>query len=305
MKTFLCILTFLTIGLSEDLGYYEKLTDEKIVTIPFSYHNGKPLLDLEIDGKPAKLMIDNGRLWDEVWFFGSDLVDDLNFQSIEDSEISGAGEGDPTASFTSRNISMKFKEVEFFEQPTIVSPKEAGFASMFPGVDGQLCNTFFKNFVVEFDFEKNLIFLHDINDFTQPKNSSVFDMSIKDDGSYSIPASIKIDENNNFTGAVDIDFGGIYDLKIALNNDMSIPKPENFEITYSAGAQGSTKEFKSKVLMFELGDAKFNDLEVVYGDGKFSRINENSLGVIGLPLFQRFKTIFDFSRMKLYLEKRK
>jgi len=34
----------------------------------------RPLMDLEINGTSATLMIDNGVLWDQVWLFGSPLV---------------------------------------------------------------------------------------------------------------------------------------------------------------------------------------------------------------------------------------
>jgi hypothetical protein len=41
------------------------------VRTPFRMHHGKPLLDLEINDKPATMMIDNGILWNQVWLFGS------------------------------------------------------------------------------------------------------------------------------------------------------------------------------------------------------------------------------------------
>jgi len=118
------------------------------IKIPFKMHHGKPLMELEINDQPATLMIDNGVLWDEVWLFGSPLVGALQLKSIAESTIEGAGESDPTQAYTSQNLTLKFSPIIFYEQPVLVSPPAAGFAKMFPGVDGQLCNTFFKHFIV-------------------------------------------------------------------------------------------------------------------------------------------------------------
>ncbi len=60
-------------------GSFEILTDTKgPIIIPFRMHNGKPLMHLEINNAKATMMIDNGILWDEIWLFGSPLVEELN-----------------------------------------------------------------------------------------------------------------------------------------------------------------------------------------------------------------------------------
>ncbi|MBN1997020.1 hypothetical protein JW935_05670, partial [candidate division KSB1 bacterium] len=48
-------------------GYYKILSkSDKPIKIPFKMHRGKPLMELEINGQKATLMIDNGILWDQV-----------------------------------------------------------------------------------------------------------------------------------------------------------------------------------------------------------------------------------------------
>jgi len=122
-------------------GSYKILkNDDGSIKIPFIMHNGKPLMELEINGKKAFLMIDNGVLWDQVWLFGSPLVEELQLKPVGERIVGGAGEGDPTRAYTSDNLTLKFKDIIFFEQPALVSPPAAGFSRMFPGTDGQLCN---------------------------------------------------------------------------------------------------------------------------------------------------------------------
>ncbi len=46
-------------------GNYEILNNANYpIVIPFVMHNGKPVMNLEINGIASKLMIDNGILWD-------------------------------------------------------------------------------------------------------------------------------------------------------------------------------------------------------------------------------------------------
>ena len=284
-------------------GTFEILNNnQSLIRIPFIMHNGKPLLDVEINGKKGTLMIDNGVLWDEIWLFGSQLVEDLQLKPIEESEIGGSGDGDPTAAYTSSNLTLKFKDIVFYEQLSFVSPPEAGFAKMFPGTDGQLCNTFCKHFIVEFDFIKKEVILHKPENYSFEGNKgNIIKMSENKNGTYAVPFSLTTIDGKTYTDDINIDFGGIYALKIALNSKYHIKPPENAEKTKSYGAQGKSSEFKGKIKSFAFGKFQFDNPTVIFGDKKTSRIHPNNLGVIGLPLFMNFNITFDYFNNQLYI----
>lgn len=283
-------------------GSYKILHNTNMpLRIPFKMHNDKPLMKLTINGIKATLMIDNGILWDQVWLFGSPLVEQLQLKPVEESELGGAGEGDPTQAFTSDNLTLQFEDIVFYEQPVLVSPPAAGFSKMFPGVDGQLCNTFFKHFIVEFDFEQNFIILHDPKHFKFESSGSIIDMRANESGTYSIPFTFTLLDGKVYTDSVDIDFGGVYPLKIALNNKHNIQLPADATPVFSYGAQGKATEFSGKIKCMTVGNYTFDYPITVFGDERTSRIHPDNLGVIGLPLFMKFNTIFDYFNTKLYL----
>ena len=150
----------------EGLGSYEISSDNQaMVKIPFEMHRGKPLMELEINGQKATLMIDNGVLWDEVWLFGSPLVKALDLLPEKTHSLAESSSDNPSSMYSSENLTLSFKDIAFTEQPVLISPFEAGYADMFPFADGQICNTFFKNFIVEFDFIQNEIILHKPDDY--------------------------------------------------------------------------------------------------------------------------------------------
>ncbi|MEI7501177.1 MAG: hypothetical protein WCK84_12110 [Bacteroidota bacterium] len=283
-------------------GTYKILKkDSGLIRIPFKMHNGKPLMDLEINGKKATLMIDNGILWDQVWLLGSPLVDELGLKPIEESTIGGTGEGDPTQAYTAKNLTLKFQDIEFYEQPVLVSPTSAGFAKAFPGADGQLCNTFFKHFIVEFDFIKMEILLHDPKSYKYNETGSILDMKLNETGTYSIPFDFVMPDGKEYKDRIDIDLGGIYPLKIALNNKHNIPLPSDVKTTFSYGIQGKTAEYRGVIQSMTIGKYRFENPTAIFGDEKTSRVHPNNLGVIGLPLFMKFNTIFDYFNNKLFL----
>lgn len=53
------------------------------------------------------------------------------------------------------------------------------------------------------------------------------------------------------------------------------------------------------------GKYTFENPTVYYGDEEVSRIHPDNLGVIGLPLFMKFKIIFDYINGKMYVEPNK
>lgn len=290
------------ISTSKGPGKYEILIDKSdTIKIPFTMHNGKPLMQVEINGKKATLMIDNGVLWDQIWLFGSPLVKELNLKPIEQSFIEGAGEENPTAAYTSDNITIKFDDIIFYEQPVLVSPPAAGFARMFPGTDGQLCNTFFKHFIVEFDFIKSQILLHIPDKFHYEGNGCELDMHQNQSGTHSIPFSFEMLNGLKYRDSVDIDFGGIYPFKVALKNKHKIQLPENVTETYSYGALGKSIEYQGEIKSMSIGKYSFKNPIVVFGDAKTSRIHPDNLGVIGLPIFMKFNIIFDYINNKIYI----
>lgn len=283
-------------------GYYLISDDRSFpVVIPFTLHNGKPLMDVEINGIASKLMIDNGVLWDQVWLLGSPLVKQLGLKPIESSIIGGAGEGEPTEAFDAGYLTLKFSDITFFEQPVLVSPPSAGFAKAFPGADGQLCNTFFKHFIVEFDFIKHEIRLHNPEDYEYTRDGSVINMHRNENGTYSIPFSFTLPDGTSYSHLTDIDLGGIYPLKIALNNTFNIQPPDGAQPAFSYGVQGKSEEFSSVILSMKVGKYEFSNPPAIFGDGNTSLIYPGHLGVVGLPLFSKFDIVFDYFSNKIYI----
>lgn len=226
-----------------------KRGDESI-SIPFKMKNNKPVFDLMVNNIKATLMIDNGLLWDPVWLFGTSLVNELQLTSVQADSTINLSENDPTFSEAATNLTVQFEDIVFFEQPVIISPPEAGFVRMFPGVDGQLSNTLFKHFIVEFDFINQKVILHNPKDYKYKGNGNVLDMTLTETGTHAVPFSLVMPDGKVYNDKVDIDFGGIHQLKIALNETNQIELPDNVEEAKGIRFKGVSPEYKGKLLDF-------------------------------------------------------
>lgn len=279
-------------------GYYKVLINENdTIKIPFLMHKKKPLMELEINGKKATLMIDNGVLWDQVWLFGSPLVKKLGLKPITNPD-NGSSSISSTSLYSSNNLKLAFKDIIFFEQPVLISPTAAGYYRMFPYADGQLCNTFFKQFIVEFNFIQNVIILHNPKKFKYTGKGCILDMQLNEIGSYSIPFMITMKDGKVYKDRADIDLGGIYSFKVSLNTAHDIKPPLDAK---SRPCFAGT-EYSAKIESMTIGDYTFRLPNVVFGDEKTFRVYPKNLGMIGLPLFMKFNIIFDYFNNKIYLE---
>lgn len=88
-------------------------------------------MDPEINGQKAAFMIDDGRLWDQVWLFGTPLVDRLGLNPAGKDVMLGMGKGNPTEAYAAQNVTSVFGDIEF-QQQSVLAPDAADFGGTAP-----------------------------------------------------------------------------------------------------------------------------------------------------------------------------
>jgi len=283
-------------------GSYKILSDLNTVTIPFEFYDMNLMVDAEVNGIKIKMLVDNGVLWDELWFYGNDQVDSLNFQLQEETLITGTGEGDGVKSYSTSGITIAFKGIEFYEQEAMVSSKEQGFADYFPGIAGQVCGAFFKHFIVEFDFANKNMILHKPNEFIVPQADwSEFIMTKDTVDSYSIPIEAQLNEDYSYNLNYFIDLGGIYPLSIPVTKEevkTILKNPERIILGY--GASGPIYGYEDTADVVNLGGNTFYNIPVILVEDSTGGDHTNK--TIGLPLLMKQRIIFDYFHNKIYVK---
>lgn len=268
--------------------------------IPFDFYGMNLMVEASVDGTPVKMLIDNGVLWDELWFYGSALTDSLGVEYEEATHIDGAGEGEGVDSYTASNMSISFGNVSFVNQPAVITPEEQGIAALFPGVDGQVSGAFFKHFVVELDFDRRVVVLHEPAGYRYDGGGVAVAMTRDPSDSYSIPVTIGLPGGRGIDTNLFIDLGGIYAMSLVIDEDAGIERPDSEKVLLGYGASGEINGYKGRVESLTIGGYTLPDAPAVFMEAPEGADHTNS--TIGLPALRRFNVVFDYFRGLLYLE---
>jgi len=282
----------------QGVGSYQIKGSADKVEIPFEFNGMNLMVKAKMNGINIKLQIDNGIMWDELWFYGNDQTDSLGFIYDNDVNITGAGEGEGIDSKTASCPDIEFDGMVFKNQPAIVSPPEQGFYKMFPGIAGQLCGMFFRNFITEFDFDRQMVVLHPGDKFDPSRFDCTLKMETDSSGSYSIP--IEIGFNNKTTNTrLYIDLGGVYPVSLVLNETFRMNEGDEKKLL-GYGASGPIYGFESRIDFIKVGMFEIQDVEAVFTEDETGGGHTNL--TVGLPLLMNFNLAFDYFNNILYLK---
>lgn len=292
--------------LGEAPGTYEIADDTAAVRIPFEFYGMNLLINAKMNGRKVKFLIDNGRLWDAVWFYDGE-AESLDLHYAKDAEtgaISGAGEEGGSDIIDGNDIDIDFGVIRFLDQPTLISPHEAGWGAFFPGVAGQVSSMLFKHFIVTFDFDENVMVLTRPEEFDPSGKGTAVPMRLEDNGAFSIPVTLRTAGSEDRNLMLDIDLGGIYALSLIENPAIGIRRPENADKELLGyGASGRITGYKGEIDTVAIGGHALGNVVAVFVETDANASDDIiRAGTVGLPLMKRFNITFDYFNMVLYLK---
>lgn len=285
--------------------YTIKNTSNKI-EIPLELYAGnKPMIKGRVQGKEAKFLIDNGKLFDEIWFYNGE-VDSIGlfYASREADSLIGIGENSASLIFEGNPVEVDFGPIRFTDQPTLISPESAGYASFFPGINGQVSSLLFKHFIVGFDFEKGIITLIPPEDFERSENQQGIKMVKRDNGSYCIPFELETKGGSVHEVLLDIDIGTVFPLYLISGSGNAIPISAQSEKQFLGyGASGELYGYQDTLAALRFGEFVLEQYPVMIVQAEANA--DTSIvesGTFGIELMKQFKVTFDYFNGMLYFE---
>jgi hypothetical protein len=269
------------------------------VAIPFEFYGMNLLIEGSIDGTPVRMLIDNGVMWDELWFYGSALTDSLGIEREEPSYVDGAGEGSGLESYSASGVSIRFGDAWFTDQPAIITPEEQGIAALFPGVDGQVSGAFFKRFIVEVDFDAQVVILHEPAGYRYGGGGTAIPMTRDPSESYSIPVTIGLGGRRSLETSLFIDLGGVYAVSLVVDDAAGIHRPHSERTLLGYGASGEINGYRGRLESLTLDGYTLTDVTAVFTESPGGADFTNA--TIGLPALRRFNLVLDYFGGQLYL----
>lgn len=308
MKFRFLIITFHIFFSILDCGaqFYWNSNREEKITIPFELTHNLIITDVVVNDVELKMILDTGSERNLLFSFPEN--DTIEFYNTKKVRLRGLGHGEYLYAYLSNKNTLKVKsliseDVEFL----LVTDQEISLVNKLGvPVNGIIGADFFKDFLVEVNYQKKKIILYKNTDKILLKKARKFDnkkVEIKDNRPFlSLNGEIN-DKKVELKLLVDTGLGdGLW----LFENDSIHCNEKYFLDVLGRGLGGEIKGKRSRVKSLYLNDLKFEEALVSYPDS-ISKTNlaltEGRNGSLGGGITKRFNWLFDYKNETFYFKK--
>jgi len=266
------------------------------VVIPFELFGKNIRMSARVNGQECNVLLDNGSLWDDLLFFGSPNVDSLQLNIVGTTNL-----GNSTAE-TAAGITLEFDGLTFTDQQAVILPYVAGLPNPWEGADLQVSSAFFKNFVVEINFDHKIIRLTKPEAYDYRGNGEIIEMT--PDVFDSRTSRITLETHDGRVIELDLllDLGGLFELYLPVGDSKGITLPPDAELkSLGTGGFGASEGYIGTVKEVRIGKYRLTDVEAAFVDVEAGEVVYGN-SMIGFPMFRRFNVTFDYFNERIILE---
>ena len=274
-------------------------------TIPFELNNRHIMLKAKVNGKPLTFAFDTG---DQVAIVDLDLARRMNLALSGEVRVGGAGAGISTGAMV-QGASFTIDGLEGFSQPVrmalplgkVLSPR-AG--RDFEGIIGQ---EFIQQFVVEIDYQAQVLTLHDKEKFVYngPGESvpirlvhghPILEAEVTPAGSSApLKGKFVLDTGAGLTLA-------LYSPFVSQNNLLG-PDAKTIRSLGGAGAGGETTGRIGRITELKIGNYTIKSPVTLFSQDKAGAFASDQLaGNIGARVANKFRLFLDYDRKRIIFE---
>lgn len=298
-----------TTAFSQDGFHFDK-PGRKKVTIPFALINNLAIVTLKVNGTEMNFLLDTGV--DETILFSLDDQNKLSLNNIEKIKLRGLGANDAVEGLKSSHNKMAFPGyTDDDHEIYIVLDQNFNFsASIGIPVNGILGYDFFKNNLVELNYDRRKIVVHNRENVgIQKKLTKQFkaaDIVVEGHKPY-ITADVSIHGDNFFPAKLLMDSGNTDAVWLFPSKSDKITLPERrFDDFLGRGLSGDVMGCRGRIEKFTFNGNEFSNSIGAFPDA--SSINNITLatarvGSVGAEIMRRFTIIFDYRDQKIHLRR--
>ena len=279
--------------------------EPKPTAIPFELSSNKPFVQVRVnDSDPLWFIFDTGAGGYCITRKRADLMG-LELEG-EKQVHTGAGEGALVSIATTKGITFSIDGVKAVDQtvPVVSLNHVAGYEGR--AVDGLVGHSFIRRFVVEIDYAKRTIHLHDPNTYVYSGPGRA--IPIKFLGHLvAVRASITVPGRDPIAGDFVVDTGSrgalVLNRPFVEQNKLVEAMPKTLAGTIGGGAGGECKGLVARLESMQLGPFLIKEPVVTLSQDRTGVLASPSFaGIIGGPILRRCRVFFDYQHKQLILE---
>ena len=310
----LTILLFITsgTGLSQSHDFNKNVLGnaDKII-IPYSYHHGFIVVDVVFQRLfPLKFIVDTGA--EHTIILKKEYVDALNLKSSKRIRLFGSDLSRELYALFYRNTFLQMVNTNMVRHDVIVLEEDVLKLEEFVGtsVDGILGAEFFKGMLLQIDYKKQQMVLHNPSLFNYEKLEGYTAVPMEVFASKPYISSVtEIEEGKPIITRLLVDTGAALTVMFHNNTDSLMTIPALIvKGNLGKGLGGEIEGFTGKVHQLDIQGLRFNNMLSNFQDLDEALLDEGKVrrnGIIGNLLLERFTVYFDFAKSKLYLKPHK
>ncbi|MBW1296824.1 aspartyl protease family protein [Aquimarina litoralis] len=276
--------------------------------IKFTLANNLIIIPVELNGVPLSFILDTGV--GSTILFSIDKRESLELKNASRIYLRGLGNEEPAEAIKSTNNELRIGNT-YSDDHTVymIFDESMNFSPMmgFP-VHGIIGYDFFKKFIFDINYSKQLIKIYNPASYTYKKCKKCYQSDLNLGNKRKRPmikAKYKTDK-----GLVDVnlllDSGSSSALWLFENPDLGLTVPENsFDDFLGTGFNGVIYGKKTKVEGLNIGDFEIKDITASFPDSLYIQgISLRSRqGSIGGSVLKRFNLIIDYPNKKITYRK--
>lgn len=293
---------------SQNGFHFNDNTDK--VTIPFKFINNLIFIPIKVNGVELNFLLDTGV--EETLLFSLEDKKEVGFYNIEKISFIGLGGADSIEGLKSTNNTLEIKNfISTNHLLYIILDQDFNLSSHIGiPVNGILGYHFFKNYLVEINYDKRRIIVYKDNSKYKnriEKKYKKIPITIEKSKPYmvgkvvvdvaEIPSKLLIDIGNS---------DAIW-LFQNLSNSIKIPF-KNFDDYLGKGFSGDVEGKRARISKISIADFNFYKPIVAFPDSssiKNVKMVADRVGSIGGEILKRFLVVFDYANKQMYLRKSK
>jgi hypothetical protein len=252
------------------------------------------------DSRELKVILDTGMHFEGLLLYNTDLIDSIPLNNAIEVQVPGAGADSASKAVMADSMTFLVGPVEFENQRIIILTSETmkGFPS-----DGVTGYSLFGNYIVEIDYERMVIILHESKEVMVDSSWEWLPMTFKD---YKIPwieAAVSIAGGKDIPISVYIDLASSDALELLVKQGMKFEVPDNLREAYlGRGLSGDIYGHEGRIASLKLGSFRLEDVVTAFAPYEVRSKQKGADGIVGNNALRRFNCIFDYKNARLYIK---
>lgn len=280
--------------------------NKKKVVIPFKLINNLVFIPIKVNGIELNFLLDSGV--DETILFSMEDKKEVSFKNVEKIKLRGLGSEEEIEGLKSTNNILVTHGLKSINHLVYIILDQGFNLSSHVGipVNGIIGYKFFKNNVVEINYQKKKIFVHQNNENVRnnfDKNFKAIPITIERSKPYVIASAMVA--GKDIQAKLLVDIGNSDSFWVFENDKIKLPK-KNFPDFLGKGFSGDIEGHRAKISNFSLADFTFKNPIVSFPDSssiKNVKLVANRIGSVGGEVLKRFTIVLDYADKKMYLKK--